>query len=261
MKAATALAYGVLCYLIFFATFLYAVAFVGDFAVPKSIDSGPTGPAGPALMTDLVLLALFAVPHSLMARQGFKRRWTRLVPAVIERSTYVLVSSLLLLVLFWQWRPLPDTVWDVYSPPGRGLLWALFWFGWGLVLVSSFLTDHFDLFGLRQVYLYARGRPYQPVGFRVTGLYRHVRHPLLLGFLIAFWATPTMTVGHLLFAAATTAYVLAAIPLEERDLLAAHGEVYAAYRRQVGMLVPLPWKAGRAGDQDKEPRPPEQTEP
>lgn len=235
------LPYGAFSYLVFLAVFLYAIGFVGDVVVPKSVDSGPEEERAPALVIDLVLLALFAVPHSAMARQGFKSWWTRVVPLPAERSTYVLVSSLLLALLFRQWRPLPAVVWEVERPVGRVILLALFWAGWGLALWATFLTDHFDLFGLRQVYLHARGQPYKPVGFRTPALYRFVRHPLLLGFLIAFWATPRMTAGHLLFAAATTAYTLVAVRLEERDLVAFHGEAYREYRRRVGML----WPRGR----------------
>jgi protein-S-isoprenylcysteine O-methyltransferase Ste14 len=232
------LAYGVLCYLLFPAAFLYAVCFVGNLLVPKTIDSGSPTQRAEAWAVDVLLLSLFAVSHSVMARRGFKDWWTRLVPRPVERSTYVLVSSLLLALLYWQWRPLPAVIWEVAHPAGRILLHILFWAGWGVVLWSTFLTDHFDLFGLRQVYLYARGEPYKPVGFKAAGLYRVVRHPLMLGFLVAFWAAPQMTAGHLLFAAATTAYILVAIRLEEGDLVAQHGEAYREYRRQVGMLLP-----------------------
>ena len=204
MSRTLALAYGVACYLLFLAVFLYAVGFVGNLPVPKSIDSGPGGPPGTSVFADTLLLLLFAVPHSVMARLAFKRWWTRFVLPPVERSTYVLVSSLALALLFWQWRPIPGLVWDATNPVGRLLLLVVFWLGWVLVLVSTFLIDHFDLFGLRQVYLYATGREYTPPAFRTTGLYRYVRHPLMTGFLIAFWATPTMTLGHLLFAVATT---------------------------------------------------------
>jgi methanethiol S-methyltransferase len=240
MNRTLALVYGVASYLAFLASFLYAVGFVGDLLVPKSIDSGPKGSLPASALVDTVLLLLFAGSHSVMARPAFKRWWTRFVPPPVERSTYVLVSSLTLGLLFWQWRPMPAVVWDVTSPVGRWLLLAVFWLGWAVVLLSTFLIDHFDLFGLRQVYLHASGRPYTPVGFRVPGFYRYVRHPIMLGFLLAFWATPTMTVGHLLFAAATTAYILIALQLEERDLVGLHGERYQGYQQQVRMLLPVP---------------------
>ena len=220
--------------------FLYAVGFVGNLPVPKSIDSGSKGSLPIAVLVDTLLLLLFAVPHSIMARPAFKRWWTQFVPPPVERSTYVLVSSLTLGLLFWQWRPIPAVVWHVANFLPRSVLHAVFWAGWALVLLSTFLIDHFDLFGLRQVYLYASGRPYTPVSFKVLGFYRYVRHPITLGFLLAFWSTPTMTTGHLLFALATTAYILIALQLEERDLVSFHGEQYQAYRKQVGMLLPLP---------------------
>jgi protein-S-isoprenylcysteine O-methyltransferase Ste14 len=193
---------------------------------------------------NLLLLGLFAVQHSVMARPWFKQRWTNIVHPAAERSTYVLIASLLLMLLFWQWRALPQVVWDVPWPLGRGLLWTLFALGWIVVFGSSFIIDHFDLFGLRQAWLYGTGREYSPPPFQVRSLYRWVRHPLMLGFLIAFWAAPTMTAGRLLFAAVTTAYILFAIQLEERDLLAAHGERYAQYRRRTSMIIPLaaPWR-------------------
>jgi protein-S-isoprenylcysteine O-methyltransferase Ste14 len=193
-----------------------------------------------SVLVDTLLLLVFAVPHSVMARPAFKRWWTQFIPPSVERSTYVLVSSLALWLLFWQWRPIPGLVWDVTSPVGRWLLVAVFWLGWATVLVSTFLIDHFDLFGLRQVYLHATGRSYTPVAFRTSGLYRYVRHPIMLGFLLAFWATPMMTLGHLLFAVATTAYIVIALQLEERDLVGHHGDQYRAYRKQAGMLLPLP---------------------
>ena len=239
MRRTFALAYGVASYLIFLASFLYAIGFIGNLLVPKSIDSGTRGSLSAAVLIDTLLLALFAIPHSVMARPAFKRWWTRLVAPPIERSTYVLTSSLLLGFLFWQWRPIPSVVWHVGHPAGRWLLHAVFWLGWAIVLLSTFLIDHFDLFGLRQVGLYAAGRPYTPVGFKTPGLYRYIRHPIMLGFLLAFWATPTMTLGHVLFAAATSAYILLALQFEERDLLSFHGNQYRAYREQVGMLLPL----------------------
>ncbi|MDZ3823145.1 MAG: isoprenylcysteine carboxylmethyltransferase family protein [Pseudoxanthomonas sp.] len=232
-------AYGLACYAIFLATFLYAVAFVGGFLVPTRLDGPPAGPVGTAVAIDLALLAAFALQHSIMARRWFKQRWTRIVPPVLERSTYVLFASLALVLLFWQWRPIGIEVWHVEAPLARAALWTAFAAGWALVLAVTFLIDHFDLFGLRQVWLHLRGRPCAPVPFRTPLPYRLVRHPLYLGFLLAFWATPSMTLAHLLFALATTAYILVAIRLEERDLLAEHGAAYAAWRARVPMLLPL----------------------
>jgi protein-S-isoprenylcysteine O-methyltransferase Ste14 len=237
MRRVIAFIYGVVAYAIFFGTFLYAAGFVGNLAVPKSLDGPPLGPLGTSLLINVGLLALFAVQHSVMARPAFKRMWTRVVPHAVERSTYVLASSLALIVLFWQWRPLGGVVWDVRDPVGRAVLHAGFAFGWLLVLATTFLINHFDLFGLRQVWLHLRGRPYQPLHFTTPGPYRLVRHPLYVGWLFAFWATPTMTATHLLFAVVTTAYILVAIRFEERDLVAAHPE-YAGYRSRVPMLVP-----------------------
>ena len=237
-----AFVYGVLSYLVFFLTFLYAIGFVGNLFVPKTIDSGAEGDFTTSLLVNAALLGLFAVQHSVMARPAFKRWWTRIVPQPVERSTYVLLSSLALVLLFWQWRPLTGVVWSVENEAGRLVLWALFWLGWLLVLVSTFVINHFDLFGLRHVYLHLRGAKYTNVPFKVSWLYKVVRHPLLLGFIIAFWATPRMTTGHLLFSVATTAYILIAIQLEERDLERAHGEDYRKYRSEVPMLVPLPKK-------------------
>lgn len=239
MSRVLSLLYGGVCYVFFLAVFLYAIGFVGDFFVPKTIDSGPAASTGEALLVNVVLLLLFAVQHSVMARRWFKERWTRIVPQHLERSTYVLIASLVLALIFWQWRPLPGTVWSV-GGIGATLLWAAFALGWAIVLVTTFLIDHFDLFGLRQVWLHFRGREYTPVQFQTPGLYRYVRHPLYLGFLMAFWAIPEMSVGHLLFAAATTGYILVAIQFEERDLLRYHGEQYEEYRDRVPMLVPRP---------------------
>lgn len=238
--------YGVICYVIFLGSFLYAIGFVGDVIVPKAIDSGQSGAPAAALLIDLLLLGAFAVQHSVMARPGFKAVWTRIVPRPIERSTYVLFSSLLLALICWQWRPLPSAVWDESSSQvAGGLLSALFWLGWLILLLSTFMISHFELFGLRQVYLRLRGLGDPPPHFVQRAFYKVVRHPIMLGFLIAFWATPRMSVGHLIFSIMTTGYILVGIALEERDLTAALGEQYRAYRERVPMLIPALFRRAR----------------
>lgn len=240
--------FGVIAYAWFLATFLYAVAFVGGFAVPRQLDGAPTSTFQPSLLVDVALLGVFAVQHSVMARRWFKRWLTSFVPQPIERSTYVLCASLALDLLFWQWRPLGGTVWQVDVPAARAAVWAVFAAGWLQVLVMTFYINHFDLFGLRQVWLQLRGVPYTPVALATPAPYRVVRHPLYLGFLLAFWAAPTMTATHLLFAAATTAYIVLAIQFEERDLVHEHGPAYQHYRRHVPMLLPIPMGRGRAAE-------------
>lgn len=238
MKRLAIFVYGIACYAIFFGTFLYAIGFIGNLWVPKSMDSPRDISLGVALVIDLGLLALFAVQHSVMARPAFKRWWTRLVPASAERSTYVLFSSLALIALFGFWQPMGVQIWNVDAPTGVGSLYGVYACGWLLLLYATFLINHFDLFGLRQVWLQLLGRPYTNLQFKTPWLYRQVRHPLYIGWLMIFWATPTMSLAHLVFALMTSAYILVAIQLEERDLIDAHPE-YAAYRRSVPMLVPF----------------------
>lgn len=238
MKRLVIFLYGTVCYLIFFATFSYAIGFVGNVLVPRTLDSGTPGAFWPSVLINLGLLGLFGMQHSIMARPAFKRVWTKVIPEAAERSTYVLFSSLALILLFWQWRPLPDLLWHVEGVGGRLALWALYGLGWGLVLVSTFLISHAHLFGMRQAYDALKGRELWSPGFRETGLYRYLRHPIMLGFLIAFWATPDLSVGRLLFALVTTSYILVALRFEEHDLQQSLGASYAAYRRRVPMLIP-----------------------
>src|SRR6187399_3155003 len=244
MKRFAIFLYGLVCYAVFFGTFLYAIGFIGNLWVPKSIDSPRDVAFGTALAVNLGLLALFAVQHSVMARPTFKRWWTRIVPEPAERSTYMLFSSAALVVLFAFWQPMGVVVWNFEAPVARMMLYGVFAFGWVVLLFASFLINHFDLFGLRQVWLQLLRSPYRPLPFKVTALYRYVRHPIYLGWLLIFWATPTMTVAHLVFAVATSIYILIAIWFEERNLVAAHPE-YEGYRRQVPMLVPSVKRRGR----------------
>lgn len=250
MTRVLALLYGAVCYVVFLVTFLYAIGFVAGLGVPKHIDNGTAGDFSIALVIDLALLGLFAVQHSVMARPAFKRWWTQFVPPPVERSTYILFSSLALIALFWFWRPLPLTIWNVEQGAARIALYSLSMLGWLLVLTGTFMINHFDLFGLKQVWQYSRGaRDHGEQPFVTRAFYRIVRHPLMLGFMVAFWATPTMSLGHLLFALMTTGYIVVAVKfLEERDLIAEHGDTYRDYQRRVPMLLPLPKRQVDNGD-------------
>jgi protein-S-isoprenylcysteine O-methyltransferase Ste14 len=239
MSKIAAVLYGIVAYLLFFLTFLYAVGFVGNLLVPKTIDSGSGAFSIPALLVDAVLLSVFAIQHSVMARPQFKRVWTKIVPESLERSTYVLFASLALILLFWLWRPMPTVVWQITDPDIAMAVSGLYGFGWLLVLLSSFMINHFHLFGLEQATWVLAGRTVDDPVFETPMLYRFVRHPIYLGFIIAFWAAPTMTLGHLLFAGVTTAYIFVGIALEERDLIEAFGDEYRSYRDKVAMLVPF----------------------
>lgn len=243
--------YGAVSYVLFLGAFLYAIGWVGDFLVPRTINNGIPTSTGLAVVINLALLSLFAVQHSIMARPWFKRAWTKIIPKAAERSTYVLLTNLILFLMYWQWRPLPETIWQIRNEAWTTVMWGVFALGWFIVLVSTFLINHFDLFGLRQVWLHVRKQEYTNLKFKLHSFYRLVRHPIMLGFIIAFWATPHMTVGHLIFAGMTTAYILVAIRFEEHDLVKAHGENYQRYRRSVSMILPIP--KGNKGEPSPEP--------
>lgn len=240
MGKTLAFLFGVVSYLVFFATFLYSIGFVGNVLVPKSIDSGEPGSLTTALLVNSGLLALFAIQHSVMARLKFKEWWTRIVPSAIERSIYVLLTSLLLILMYWQWQPMTSVIWSIQNEIAAYAVWGIYFLGWAVVLVSTFLINHFELFGLAQVYRYFSDAEFKHSEFRMPFLYGLVRHPIMLGFIIAFWAAPTMTAGRLLFAVATTAYILIALHFEEKDLVEMHGEEYQEYQQSVSMIIPLP---------------------
>ena len=239
MRRTLSFLYGVVCYVAFFVSFLYVIGFVGNLLVPKSIDSGSESSLSQSLLINITLLGLFAIQHTVMARPAFKRWWTKIVPVQVERSTFVLAASLILMLLYWQWRPMPGVIWSVENPVGSAILFGLFWLGWGTVLFSSFIINHFDLFGLRQVWLQLTNREYHHVEFQTKSLYRYIRHPLMLGLIIGSWATPRMTTGHLLFAVASTAYILIGIRFEEHDLVRFLGKDYDEYRHRVPMFIPF----------------------
>ncbi len=245
MRKVFAVLYGIAAYLFFFATFVYAIFFLAGVFVPKTVDNGPVTSIAVAVVIDAALLTVFALQHSIMARRGFKRVWTRVVSWYVERSTYVVCASLALALLLWQWRPIPNVIWDVRGTWANIPLAVLFWLGWAILFVSTFLINHFELFGLAQVWAYFRGQEFHRPPFKTPSLYRMVRHPIYLGFVIAFWSVPRMTAGHLLFSIAATGYIFVGIFFEERDLVAAYGDLYREYRRRVPMLVPLPGAGSR----------------
>jgi protein-S-isoprenylcysteine O-methyltransferase Ste14 len=252
MKRILALVYGAAVYAAFFGTFVYAIGFIGSLLVHRNIDNGPVVGTTEAIIVDLVLLSLFAIQHSVMARMGFKRIWTKMIAWPIERSTYVLASTAVLALLMWQWRPIPTIIWRVQNPTGVLTLKALYLLGWAGLLLSTFLINHFDLFGLHQVYRYFRGEAIKPIPFKTPSLYRMVRHPIYLCFLVSFWSASTMTAGHLLFSVMTTGYILVGIQFEERDLVHHYGEQYRAYKRMVPMIVP--WFFRRSAQPGEEPK-------
>jgi len=239
MKRILFFGYGLFAYATFLAAFLYLIGFMGNLVVPKSIDSGVEGSLGGALAVNFALILVFGLQHVVMARPGFKEWWTQFVPEPIERSTYVLITNVIFFILFWQWRPITTVVWDASGGVLEPVLWALFAFAWGLILITSFLINHFDLFGLRQVYLYLKGVPYTHLKFNTVGIYKYIRHPLMVGWILGFWSTPVMTVGHLFFAVTMTIYILTTIPLEEKDLLHFLGEDYENYRRRTPRYIPF----------------------
>ena len=240
MAGLVAVIYGAVAYSASLVALLYLIGFVGNLIVPKSIDSGTAGPLIQSAVIDVMLIALFAIQHSVMARQGFKRWWTRIVPSSVERSTYVLSTSLVLLILYWQWQPIPGPVWTVQDPVAAGAINGIFWLGWVVLVASTFMLNHFELFGLSQVFARLFGKRLSDAKFRTPLLYRYVRHPIYLGVLLAVWATPAMTAGHLLFALVITGYILIGVQLEEHDLIQQFGEQYRRYRQNAAMLVPLP---------------------
>jgi protein-S-isoprenylcysteine O-methyltransferase Ste14 len=239
VKSISWVLYGVVAYTTFLVTILYAIGFAGNLVVPRSVDIGPVVSVPEALVVDTLLLGLFAVQHSVMARPWFKRAWARFIPPALERSTYVLFASLILLLLYWQWRPIPAPVWSVTNAAGAAVVWSVFWLGWVVLVVATFLINHFELFGLRQAFARFLGLGAPSRDFRTPLLYRHVRHPIYLGFLLSFWAAPTMTVGHLVFSLGTTGYILIGMRLEEHDLIELFGDRYRRYRAEVGALIPF----------------------